>query len=58
MVINLGMNWENFYRENILEYIKNLQENPFELITLIIDVAIVILLLYSFFKAVRGSRAI
>ena len=34
MVINLGMNWENFYKENIVAYIKSLQTNPFELITL------------------------
>ena len=25
MVINLGMNWENFYKDNIVEYIKSLQ---------------------------------
>ena len=29
MIINLGMNWENFYRDNILTYIKSLQGNPF-----------------------------
>ena len=57
MIINLGMNWENFYRDNILTYIKSLQENPFELITLILDIAIVIFLVYMFFKAVKGSRA-
>ena len=57
MVINLGMNWENFYKDNILTYIKSLQENPFELITLILDIAIVIFLVYMFFKAVKGSRA-
>ena len=57
MIINLGMNWENFYRDNILTYIKSLQGNPFELITLIIDLAIVIFLVYCFFKIVRGSRA-
>lgn len=57
MVINLGMNWENFYKDNIITYIKSLQANPFELITLIIDLAIVIFLLYCFFKVVRGSRA-
>ena len=33
MVINLGMNWENFYKDNIVEYIKSLQTNPFELVT-------------------------
>ncbi len=57
MVINLGMNWENFFNENILTYIKSLQENPFELITLIIDISIVLFLCYCFFRIVRGSRA-
>ncbi len=57
MVINLGMNWENFYKDNIMSYIKSLQQNPLELITLIIDLAIVIFLLYCFFKVLRGSRA-
>ena len=54
MVINLGMNWENFYKDNILSYIRSLQENPFELVTLILDLAIVIFLVYCFFKVVRG----
>ena len=57
MIIDFGMNWENFYRDNILSYIKSLQENPFELITLIIDLAIVIFLIYYFLKIVKGSRA-
>ena len=57
MVINLGMNWENFYKDNIVEYIKSLQTNPIELVTLIIDITIVIFLMYCFFKIVRGSRA-
>ncbi len=57
MVINLGMNWENFYRDNIVSYVKSLQQNPFELITLIVDLTIVIFLVYCFFKVVRGSRA-
>lgn len=57
MVINLGMNWENFYKDNIMSYIKSLQQNPFELVTLILDLAIVIFLVYCFFKVVRGSRA-
>lgn len=57
MVINLGMNWENFYTENIVEYIKSLQENPFQLVTFILDIAIVLFLVYCFFKVVKGSRA-
>lgn len=57
MIINLGMNWKNFYKDNIVAYIKQLQENPFELITLIVDLTIVIFLLYCFFRVVKGSRA-
>ena len=57
MIIDFGMNWENFYTDNIVGYIKSLQQNPFELITLIIDLAIVIFLIYSFLKIVKGSRA-
>lgn len=57
MVINLGINWENFYKDNIMSYIKSLQQNPIELITLILDLAIVIFLIYCFFKVVKGSRA-
>ena len=36
MIINLGMNWENFYTNSIVAYVKSLQSNPFELITLIL----------------------
>ncbi len=57
MQINLGMNWESFYKENIMSYIMTLKENPFELITFIIDIAIVIFLLYCFFRIVKESRA-
>lgn len=57
MIIDLGMNWEKFYKDNIVEYLKSLQSNPFELITLIIDLTLVVFLLYCFFKIVKGSRA-
>ena len=57
MIIDFGMNWEDFYKDNILSYIKSLQENPFELVTLILDIAIVIFLIYCFLKVVKGSRA-
>lgn len=57
MIIDFGMNWEDFYKDNILSYIKSLQENPFELVTLILDIAIVIFLIYCFLKLVKGSRA-
>lgn len=43
-------NWETFYNENILGYFQNLKGNPFELITLIIDLAIVIFYFTGFLK--------
>lgn len=57
MQINLGINWETFYKDNILLYLNNLKENPWELIILAIDLAIVIFLLYCFVKLLKGSRA-
>ena len=54
---SMGIAWENFYNENILKYFKSFHENPFELISLIIDIAIVIFLCYCFFRIVKGSRA-
>ena len=57
MIINLGMNWESFYKDSIVSYIRSLSGNPMAIITLIVDLAIVIFLLYCFFKVVKGSRA-
>lgn len=54
---NLGINFQNFYNENILAYFQSLQESPFKMITSIFDIAIVIFLLYSFIRIVKGSRA-
>lgn len=52
-----GLTWENFYQENIVAYLKNLNQNPFELITIVLDLAIVLFLFYCFFRIVKGSRA-
>ncbi len=57
MGIEIGTNWQKFYTENILVYIKNLQGNPYLLISLIVDISIVIFLAYYFFKIVKESRA-
>ena len=54
---NVGMSFETFYNENILEYFKTLQESTFKLISLLIDIGIVLFLLYYAVKAVKGSRA-
>ena len=50
---NVGMSFETFYNENILEYFKTLQESPFKLISLLIDIGIVLFLLYYAVKAVK-----
>lgn len=57
MVGNVGLSFETFYNENILEYFKTLQESPLKLVSFIVDIAIVVLLLYCAIKMVRGSRA-
>ena len=57
MGIEFVTNWQKFYTENILVYIKNLQGNPYLLISLIVDISIVIFLAYYFFKIVKESRA-
>ena len=44
------------YRKYLSIY-KVITRKPFELVTLIVDIAIVIFLLYCFLKMVRGSRA-
>ena len=43
--------------KNIIEYIQQLNENPIRIITLILDLAIVIFLIYQLIKIVKDSRA-
>ena len=54
---SISSNWINFYNNNILSVFQNLRENPFNLFTTILDIVIVIFLLYSFVRIVKGSRA-
>lgn len=54
---SIGIKWQNFLNENILSYINAIKENPFELVTIVLDIAIVIFLIYTFLKIVKGSRA-
>lgn len=42
--------------EDIVEYIKILQQSPLQLITFIIDISLVIFLAVKFFQIVKGSR--
>ena len=57
MINNIGIEFQNFYNENILEYFKALQESPLKMISFIIDISIVVFLLYYTIKIVKGSRA-
>ena len=45
-----------FWQVNVLEYITMLQENPFRLILLVIDLSIVIFLAYKLIKITKKSR--
>lgn len=57
MSSSINNNWMNFYNENILNFFQTIKDNPFNLFTTILDLAIVIFLLYEFFRLVKGSRA-
>ena len=54
---NIGTMFSSFYNENILSYIRVLQENPIKLVTWILDIAIVIFLAYELLRIVKDSRA-
>ena len=44
-------------KENILAYIQVYKQNPFKLVTLIIDLVLVLFLAYNLLKIVKDSRA-
>ena len=48
--------FNKFYENNILSYIHLYQEEPIRLITLIIDLALVVCLIYLFVRLMKGSR--
>ena len=54
---NIGKMINSFYEQNILNYIQLLQEYPVKLISLMLDLAIVIFLIYSLLKITKSSRA-
>ena len=54
---NIGKIINNFYENNILNYIQELQQYPVKLISLILDISIVIFLVYSLVKITKKSRA-
>ena len=54
---NLINMWNNFYDQNILSYIRQWQEYPIKLVSLVLDIVIVVFLAYEFLRIVKDSRA-
>ncbi len=54
---NMGNILNNFYENNILNYIQMLKEYPVKLISLILDISIVLFLIYALIKITKSSRA-
>ena len=52
----IGQALNAFYENNILFYINMYKQSPSKLISLIIDIALVILLIYMFVRMVKGTR--
>ena len=45
------------WTDNIINYFRNLGSNPLNLVSIIVDIAIVLFLAYCFVRVVKGSRA-
>ncbi|MFR0822491.1 MAG: diadenylate cyclase CdaA [Clostridia bacterium] len=48
--------FNNFWNFNVVNYMNQLQEHPFRLISLALDITIVIFLAYKFIKVTKNSR--
>ena len=57
MIENLKTIIQNFYNQNILEYLNTLHQYPIKLVALIVDLTLVSFLAYYMFKIVKDSRA-
>ena len=53
---NIAQIFNTFYEKNILSFINIYKASPAKLISLIIDIALVILLIYLFVRMVKGTR--
>lgn len=56
MFENIGLSWSGIW-QSFTSYMSELWQNPFKLITLILDLLIVIYLLYKFIVYAKNSRA-
>lgn len=57
MVENLKIMFNNFYENNIADYLELLQQYPVKLVILLIDITIVVFLAYKLLQIVRDTRA-
>lgn len=53
---NFYLAFDSFWQTNIINYIQQLTENPLRIISLILDLAIVIYLIYKLLKTTKNSR--
>lgn len=57
MLENIKIMFENFYEQNIADYLLSLHQYPIKLILLIIDITIVVFLAYKVLQLVKETRA-
>ena len=57
MLENFSMEINRFVTESMQGYWSDIFQNPFKFITLVLDLAIVLFLVYKFIKATKNSRA-
>ncbi len=48
--------FQNFWKINVVNYLNELQQNPFRVVMLALDITIVVFLVYKFVKTARNSR--
>ena len=57
MIDNFMITMQNFWNQNIVQYMQTLYQYPIKLISLILDLVIVIFLGYKLIKILKNSRA-
>ncbi len=57
MVNNFFTTLTSFYEKGVMQYIQDLYANPFQLISLILDIGIVLFIIVMFIKLIKDSRA-
>ena len=58
MIDNFFENLNTYFQQNIVQYMHELYQYPIKIVALILDLAIVVYLIYKFFKMAKNSRII